>query len=229
MEGKSIFWRILMKKYLWLIALFAAFLLVFSGCGGNPGDDDDDGDKEETRGVPIDGTEAWWVAPSQIGRDRKYPDNTVPVLGEDDDASYIHIFWNPHGINLPDNRTFEVTIVLEYFSDYFAGVDMMWQCAFDPYGTWARSSGPDDYFEMVFPDQIYTAKVQPGRIFTGSNWDETKWGNGKTQLTIPEMTGLCIQIPIEYEWDAGYVKIHNVSFANNGLGPEITGPHPPAN
>ena len=218
-----------MKKYLWIIAVLAAFLLLLPGCDGNPRPDREDEEKEETRGVPIDGTEAWWVAPSQIGRDRKYPDNIVPVAGEDDDASYVHIFWNPHGINLPDNRNFQVTIVLEYFSDYFSGVDTMWQCAFDPYGTWARSSGADDYIEMIFPDEIYEFKVQPGRIFTGSNWDETKLGNGKTSLTIPEMTGLCIQIPIELDWEPGHIKVHDVSFFNLGLGPVITGPHPPAN
>jgi len=222
-----------MKKYFWIAAMIVVLALMFTGCGEGPLNDLEKDDEEETRGVPITGNEAWWVAPSQIGRDRKYPDNIVPVIGEDDDASYVHIFWNPHGIDLPDNRNFEVTIKFVYESDYSFGVDMMWQCGFDPYGTWARSSGPDDYFDNVAPYHEREAKVQPGRIFTGSNWDETKLGNGKTSLTIPEMTGLCIQIPIDFEFDAGFVRIIDVKFANIGTGlnpgPPITGPHPPAN
>ena len=221
-----------MKKYFWIIAIFAALLLLLPACGGNPRDDDEE-EEEETRGVPIDGTEAWWVAPSQIGRDRKYPDNRVPIIGEDDDASYVHIFWIPHGINLPDNRDFQITVVFEYQGHYDTWpIDMMWQCGFDPYGTWARSSTEDDYIQMVYPYDIYEEKVRPGRVFTGSNWDETKWGNGKTTLSIPEMTGLCIQIPMDFEEDVGFIKIHDISFANvstNVLnpGPPITGPHPP--
>jgi len=217
-----------MKKYFWIIAIFAALLLLLPACGGNPRDDDEE-EEEETRGVPIDGTEAWWVAPSQIGRERKYPGNRVPVIGEDDDASYVHIFWNPHGISIPDHNSFQVTIILEFESDVGFGIDTMWQCAFDPYGTWARSSTHEDYIEMIFPYNIEEIKCLPNWIFSGSNWDETKWGNGKTRLTMPEMTGLCIQIPMDFEFDAGEIVVHDVIFANIGPGPVITGPHPPAN
>jgi hypothetical protein len=219
-----------MKKNWFIIAFLAALVLLFSGCGDGP-NNDEDGEEEETRGIPIDGTEAWWVAPSQIGRDRKYPDNIVPVIGENDDASYVHIFFTPPNIptNFPDLRLFQITIVLEYESDFNAPLDTMWQCAFDPYGTWARSSGIDDYIALIYPFEIYEFRVSPGRIFTGSNWDETKLGNGKTELTIREMTGLCIQIPVVEGFEAGYIKIHNVSFSNSGAGPAITGPHPPSN
>jgi len=218
-----------MKKYLLIVMLLAAVVLILSACGDGAGSSNEGDEEEDLRGVPIDGTEAWFVCPNQKGL-RKYIDNIVPVIGEDDDASYVHIFFSPHGItNLPDNRTFQISIVLEYLSDYNFAIDTMWQCAFDPYGTWARGSTADDYIEFIYPHQIYTFKCQPGRIFTGSNWDEKKWGNGKTSLSIPEMTGLCIQIPIEFEFETGAIQIHDVSFTNIGPGPAITGPHPPAN
>jgi hypothetical protein len=226
--------EVYMKKNWFIIAFLAALVLLFSGCGDGPNNTgDDDEEEEETRGIPIDGTEAWWVAPSQIGRDRKYPDNRVPVIGENDDASYVHIFFTPPNIPnpFPDYRLFQITIVLEYEALYEGyPLDSMWQCAFDPYGTWARGSTADDYIELIYPFDIYEFKVSPGRIFTGSNWDETKLGNGKTELTIREMTGLCIQIPIEEGFDAGFIKIHDVSFANSStVGGAITGPHPPSN
>jgi hypothetical protein len=222
-----------MKKHWWIIVLLAAFVLVFSGCGGAK-DDDDDGKEEgdDTRGVAITGNEAWWVAPGakNNGDKRKYPDNKVPIIGEDDDASYLHIYFKPYGPLIPGQtlqnlNSFEITLKIQFHSDMEFPLDMMWQCAFDPYGTWARSSGSDDYIEMVYPNQPYTFTCQPNRIFTGGNWDTDKMSNGKTSLTLPEMHGLAIQIPIEYKFEPGVLEVLEFSYKTTApTGPQFTGP-----
>jgi hypothetical protein len=215
-----------MKKHWWIIVLLAALVLVFSGCGGAKDDDDDD-DKEETRGVKIDGTEAWWVAPGAKngGDKRKYADNRVPVIGEDDDASYIHIFFKPHGVTSMTDVGFECTITLEYEADFQMGLHLMWQCAFDPYGTWSRTSGDSDYIEMIYPGQEYVFKVRPSDQFPGGNWDDSK-KNDKTKLTLSEMNGICIQINMQDAegFDAGYIHIKDFSYTNTGPGQKFSGP-----
>ena len=220
-----------MKKFLWIAALLAALALVFVGCGESDPDPEEE-EYIETRGVAVTGDETWWVAPGAKGngKSRKYLDNKVPVVGEDDDASYVHVYFQPHGVTLPNPDTFEITLKLRYESPYGSGLSFMWQCAFDPYGTWARSSADEDYMDFVTPDIVYTFTCQPNIIFRGGNWDEDKLSNGKTRLTYQEMHGLCIQIPIEYGFEAGFVEILEFSYRNMApTGPQFTGPNPPSN
>ena len=222
-----------MKKYVWVMALLAALAMLFAGCGNSSLDQGDEEEEEETRGEPISGTEAWWVAPSQKGRDRKYPDNKVPVIGElDDNASYVHVFFQPpvFPANLPSDDQFMVEITLEFEGLYDGlGLDLMWQCGFDPYGTWARSSTNDDYIDYVSSHLEYILQCIPNRIFSGSNWDTTKSAQypEKKKLTVREMTGLCIQIPTDADFNSGDIWVKDVKFYNTGLGGAITGPNPP--
>ena len=228
-----------MKKFLWIAALIAALALIFAGCGkGAKGEDEDEKGKgndleNDMRGVPIDGTEAWWVAPNELGT-RKYPNNKVAVIGgEDENASYIHIFFTPPVIanNISDLQ-FGIEITLEFEGIYDAiGIDCMWQCGFDPYGTWARSSTADDYIDCIFPNEERKIKCLPAQVFPGSNWNTDKAAlyPDKKKLTLREMKGLCIQIGnLEKGFEYGEVLIKDVKFSNEGPGPAITGPNPPA-
>jgi len=216
-----------MKKYFWIMALIVALTLVFAGCGSASNEDEEE--EEDLRGEPIEGNEAFWICPNQKG-ERKWPGDSVPLIGEDDGATYVHIFFQPFRTptNIPNWDSFEVYITLEYVSDFNTPLSFMWQCAIDPYGTWARSGGDLDYIDLIYPNDPQTIKCQPNRVFTGSNWDETKQDSGKTKLTLPEMEGIVIQIPLDEGFEAGSVKVYDVKFENVGAGAKITGPHAPA-
>jgi hypothetical protein len=218
-----------MKKFLWIAALLA-LALIFIGCpNGDPKtEEDEEEEPEELLGEAVEPADAWWVAPSAAQWERKMPDNRIPVIGQEDDASSVHIYFRPHGVNLPDNRNFTITVKFIYESEENFPLNFMWQCGFDPYGTWARSSSNDDYLALVNPGNPVTAVCQPLRMFSGGNWDETKLGNGKTGLTTSEMRGLCIQVPIEYTYNAGSVQVTDVIFGKiaGSAGGNITGPHP---
>jgi hypothetical protein len=224
-----------MKKHWWIIVLLAALVMFFGGCG-NAKNNDDDGKEEpdDMRGVAVDGTEAWWVAPGakNNGSKRKYADKKVPVIGEDDNASYVHIYFQPFkdllgSQTLQNMNAFEITVKLRFVSEWESPINMMWQCAFDPYGTWARSSQSGDYIDLVYPGVDREFTCIPNERFSGGNWDETKSGNGKTKVTLPEMIGLAIQIEMDYKFEAGYIEVLDFSYKNAGPGPNIDGPKAP--
>jgi len=217
-----------MKKIAWFFALFAAFSLLIGGCGGAGGDEEDD--KKQLLGVPVEDSDAWWLATDDTG-ERKYPGNEKFLVGEDDDSAYVHIFFRPHGITSNITNTFQITIEFELDNVEGMGIDMMWQCAYDGFGTWARRSDDEDYIDFMTPGAEYPISVRPGRGFPGDNWNEDTKGNGRTKLDLSVMKGLCIQMPLEHYDEYGNFKLTKVSFANvdasgNPVTPIITGPHP---
>lgn len=242
-----------MKKLLWILAITAALAFVFIGCGGGGGGDDDEHSAQDTEGVLVDGTEAFWLATGDKGL-RKWPDNKKELWGESDDAAYVHVFFNPYvpdvaeTFPLPANQYNRFCIEIDFKIEGEDALNLFWQCAYDPYGTWARASDTIDYIgpvagggnaegDMIQPDTDYTIRCR-----ATYNFPQNK-GNWNTDLAAqyPEkkvvdpavMKGLCIQIPDVYNGDLGGtfvlkdVRFVNFDLSNNAATPALSGPVPP--
>ena len=222
--------EVYMKRIVLIASIMAALSLLVAGCGG--GGDPKDTDKP-LLGVPVEPTDAWWLATDDTG-ERKFPGNIKELIGEDDDSAYVHVFFRNSGLGLATNlwRHFQITIEFELENDLDEGSDIMWQCAYDGYGTWSRRSDSSDYVNMFFPGAEEPIVVWPEYQFPGGNWDDDKKGNGKTKLDVNLINGICIQIPLEYLEERGTFKLTNVKFGNVNMlnnapvNPPITGPHP---
>jgi len=244
-----------MKKKFWIAAFFAALALalIFAGCGGGgkEGDEDED-DKQDKEGVALDGTEAWWFATGDKG-ERKWPDNKKELWGESDDAAYVHVFFNPYVPYVSENFPLstnqynrfcvEIDFRIEDTEDY---LNLFWQCAYDPYGTWARASEDYDYIgpavtggtsipgDAFGPEQDYTIRCRVLYNFPANkgNWNTELAAQypSKTAVDVKELKGFCIQIPEIYNGDYGGtfvikdVRFMNYDLNNNSATPTLEGP-----
>jgi len=242
-----------MKKLLWIAALLVASALIFTGCGGGGKDEEEEViSAQDKEGVPIDGNEAFWLATGDKGL-RKWPGNKKELWGEEDDAAYVHVFFNPY---VPDvaatfpltGKTNQFCIEIDFKIEGDDALNLFWQCAYDPYGTWARASDTIDYIgpvvgggnasgDMMQPDTDYTIRCRVLYNFPPNkgNWntDLAAQYPSKNAVDPAVMKGLCIQIPSIYKGDHGGdfllkgVRFVNFDMSNNPATPTLSGPVAP--
>jgi hypothetical protein len=244
-----------MKKYIWITALIAALALILTGCGGGgkDKDDDDDGDDiQDKLGVPVTGTEVFWLATGDKGL-RKWPGNKKELWGEDDDAAYVHVFFNPYvphvseTFPLPANQYNRFCVEIDFKIEGEEALNLYWQCAYDPYGTWSRANAdPPDYIgpavsgsqnmpgDMMQVETDYTIRCRATYNFpqNAGNWNEKLAAQYPDKKVVDPalLHGICIQIPQIFKDDYGgdfvlkAVRFVNYDLSNNPATPNLSGP-----
>jgi hypothetical protein len=239
------------KKCIWIAALFAALALILTGCGGGAGNDPGEvPPRQDSEGVPVDGTEVWYLATGDKGL-RKWPGNKKELWGESDDAAYVHIFFNPYvphvaeTFPLPANQYNRFCVEIDFKIEGEEALNLFWQCAYDPYGTWARASETYDYIgpvsgggnsggDMMQPETDYTIRCRVIYNFPQNkgNWNEELAAQYPDKKVVDPslLHGLCIQIPEIFDGDHGGdfvlkdIRFVNYDLSNNPATPELSGP-----
>jgi len=186
------------KKLLWIAALFAALVLMVTGCpptggGGNP--DDDGGEKAAE----------FWLAKDDMGE--KLGDGTIKTLVGKTEDNYVHIFFTPTG------KSFDKIKIDFTYGESGIGFNMCWQCAYDANGTWGQNGG--DYIDWLEAGPI---EVDPAVMF------KSGWGtiaNGATALDKASMKGICLRVTVpDGNPDATFTltKVEFVSSGSSGGG-----------
>jgi hypothetical protein len=241
------------KKFLWIAALFAALALILTVCGG--GEDKDNGDGDDTDiqdklGVLVDGTDVFWLATGDKGL-RKWSGNKKELWGEDDNSAYVHIFFNPYvphvaeTFPLPANQYNQFCVEIDFKIEGEDALNLFWQCAYDPFGTWARASETYDYIgpvsgggnaegDMMQPETDYTVRCRVTYNFPQNkgNWNTDLAAQYPDKKVVDPalLKGLCIQIPDVYKDDYGGnfvlkgVRFVNYNLSNNPATPALSGP-----
>jgi len=179
-----------MKKITWFFALLVILSLIMACPGtGDPKDDDDTTPIDVTPDDdPPDDEVLFWLASGEDGT--PLPNNKktlVQAPGETNGTGYVHIFFKPYG------KTFDK---IEIDFEITGMLNLMWQCAYDDYGTWSRSNGDLDFIDTT-DGSTGPYSARPARVFTGGSWGLTDKGeeSGATKLDLATLKGVCIQIP----------------------------------
>ena len=221
-----------MKKFLWVAAVLALALIVF-GCGGGKHDDDDD---------YFTDSEAFWLSPDDTGL-VKLPDNRKELIGDDSNTAYVHVFFNPYVPYADDTFPLSATqfqqfcVEIDFEIEGDDGLGFMWQCCYDPYGTWARSSEDRDYIDMLYPGEIHTITCRVHYIFPAGkgNWntDLAAQYPSRNVVELASLKGICLQIPdVEEGRSGGTFVLKDVRFmrydlSGNPVLPPLRGPSAP--
>jgi hypothetical protein len=186
------------KKLLWIMALFAAFALLVTGCptggGGEPEDNGED--------VPATGV---YFASDAGGAFTKIQDASQTLTLTED---YVRIVFNAPGKDFQKIR-------VKFSLDQPFGV--MQQCAFENDGekgyTWGGTEDPDMYLDYA---DVFTYERDPVTAFT-SNWSSKSGTFDKKQ-----MVGICFSLK-----DGTGIKftLNEITFV--GIGKSSEPPAPP--